>query len=289
MSFSPQKVLDISKVKPGDLQFPMYASPKIDGVYCAAVLEHNRVVIYSRTGKPYTSLKHLEECLKKFMLKSSGLRVVIFEAAAPGLDFPTISGQVRNTKKQATDIIAYVHDALTLEEFTQGGGRTYHERWSTIFNIFHTFFQKPFIFLTSGYVYNLEDAKRVANDYIMSGGEGLVLRDPDATYHPGKRDTSLVKIKRGISYDLKVLCLEEGKGKYKGMVGKLVCSWKDGKTVKVGSGLTDEQRKRWWSTWCYDEIVDKIVQVDAMSESTKGVLRQPIFKGIRFDKTKADF
>lgn len=73
------------------------------------------------------------------------------------------------------------------------------------------------------------------------------------------------------------------------MTGALVCQFRDGKEVVVGTGLTDAQRKRWWSEFFYDEVVGKIVQIDAMTESTKGVLREPRFKGIRHDKTEGDF
>lgn len=57
----------------------------------------------------------------------------------------------------------------------------------------------------------------------------------------------MLKVKKGISYDLKVLSLQEGTGKYKGMAGALVCQFRDDKTITVGTGLTDDQRKRWWS------------------------------------------
>lgn len=73
------------------------------------------------------------------------------------------------------------------------------------------------------------------------------------------------------------------------MAGALVCQFRDDKTITVGTGLTDDQRKRWWSEFFYNEIVGKIVQIDAMAESTKGVLREPRFKGIRHDKTEGDF
>ena len=50
--------------------------------------------------------------------------------------------------------------------------------------------------------------------------------------------------------------------------------------------MTDADRKDWWKD--NSIVVGKIVQIDAMGESAKGVLREPRFKGIRFDKKKPD-
>ena len=284
----PQKVLDIDKAK--DLKFPMLASTKVDGVYCVALMEEGKgVTIYSRTGKEYTSLEHLKQPLKNLMYATQ-TQAIIFEVADTGLKFDEISGMVRNTKVQATKLWAFVHDALTSEEFFLGVGRTFKERFEVL-GQYHSQIlrESPQVLVLAEFIMSdLEEAKAKAASTIKDGGEGIVLRDPDARYQPNKRNSTMVKIKRGLSYDLEVLSLEEGKGKYKGMVGKLVCKWKDGKVIKVGSGLTDEERRRWWSNFFYDEIVGKIVQIDAMSESSKGSLRQPIYKGIRFDKKEAD-
>lgn len=285
MNFSPQKVLDIQKAK--KLKFPALWSYKIDGVYCIAIATDDDIKIFSRAGNEYTSLKHLERPLASLM-EATHLDVIIFEAAA-NLPFPVVCGKIRSTTEQAPFVTGYVHDGLTLSELLHGDGRTYKERFKTLTNAFDQFDFQGLTLLQMRTVETLEQAHKIADEVIDNGDEGIVLRDPDATYHPNKRDSTLVKIKRGLSYDLRVLCVKEGKGKYKGMVGYLQCQWKDGKVINVGSGLTDEQRRRWWSEYFYDEIVDKIVQVDAMELSSKGVLRQPIFKGIRFDKTKADF
>jgi ATP-dependent DNA ligase len=288
ITFRPQKVLDVRNIDIDKLKFPMLLSKKIDGVYCAAIRKDNVLTIYSRTAKPYSSLKHLTGQLWRLM-DSTQNDVIIFEAGSElPMDFSTLSGAVRSTKKQATFITGFVHDGLTLKEFTEGGGRNYAERYHFLKEATRFLRFDNLVLLVNALMPTYAVAKVFADALIAKGEEGVVLRDPFAKYHPGKRDITMVKIKQIVSYDLKVLALEEGKGKYKGMVGNLVCGWKNGKTIKVGSGLSDEQRKRWWSGFFYDEIVGKVVQIDAMSESSKGLLRQPIFKGVRFDKKDAD-
>ena len=247
------------------------------------------VHIFSRTGEEYLSLEHLKPELYDIS-KTLGTDIIIFEGYAKGVPQPTISGWCRDTKAQHYEVGAYVHDALSLDEFWGTcEARPYEERSQELNRIefwqsYHHTFLVPQYF-----AYTWSEIDKAAERIWNAGGEGLVVRDPSVGYLPGKRNETMMKVKKDISYDLKVLSLQEGTGKYTGMVGALVCQFRDGKEVVVGTGLTDAQRKRWWSEFFYDEIVGKIVQIDAMSESTKGVLREPRFKGIRTDKTEGDF
>ena len=270
-------------------QFPLMYSEKLDGVFCFAVCDTTSVHIFSRTGEEYLSLEHLKPELYDIS-KTLGTNIIIFEGYAKGVPQPIISGWCRDTKAQHYEVGAYVHDALSLDEFWGTcEARPYEERSQELNRIefwqsYHHTFLVPQYF-----AYTWSEIDKAAERIWNAGGEGLVVRDPSVGYLPGKRNETMMKVKKDISYDLKVLSLQEGTGKYTGMVGALVCQFRDGKEVVVGTGLTDAQRKRWWSEFFYDEIVGKIVQIDAMSESTKGVLREPRFKGIRSDKAEGDF
>lgn len=270
-------------------QFPLMYSEKLDGVFCFALCDLTSVHIFSRTGEEYLSLEHLKPELYDIS-KTLGTDIIIFEGYAKGVPQPTISGWCRDTKAQHYEVGDYVHDALSLDEFWGTcEARPYEERSQELNRIefwqsyHHTFLVPQF------FAYTWSEIDKAAERVWNAGGEGLVVRDPSVGYLPGKRNETMMKVKKDISYDLKVLSLQEGTGKYTGMVGALVCQFRDGKEVIVGTGLTDAQRKRWWSEFFYDEVVGKIVQIDAMSESTKGVLREPRFKGIRSDKAEGDF
>lgn len=291
-----QKCLPIEQLK-GTLKFPLLCSEKLDGVFCLArynpLYERPNestelVTIYSRTGEVYKSMEHLKGELLELLMESDS-DYLIFEAYTEGVKQNVISGWCRDTKNQHPELKAYVHDCLSDQEFTGEGSQTYEERLEYLqvaferTNTNNCFLVKQFL------VYNQEQIDKAAIAVWSRDGEGLVLRDPNAPWCPGKRNATMLKVKKGVSYDLKVVALEEGKGKYTGMLGKLVCRWRDGETIKVGSGLTDKQRKEWWNEFNYDAIVGKIVQIDAMKESAKGKLREPRFKGIRHDKTEGDF
>lgn len=268
------------------LKFPVLASEKLDGVFAFAISLDNECHILSRTGEEYVSLDHLKEPLLA-LSKEIQCEIIIFEAYAKGVPQPTISGWCRDTKKQHLEVEAYIHDAMPLGEFAGGGfAESYYVRAEYL--RLHMI-QNPYLHLVEQrHITNEKALFDMAESIWAAGGEGVVARPEFAGYYPGKRNQYMVKLKKGVSFDLKVVALEEGTGKYKGCTGKLVCQDRNGKKIKVGSGLSDEQRRTWWSPFGYDCIIGKIVQIDAMAVSTKGVLREPRFKGIRLDKTEVD-
>ena len=268
------------------LKFPVLASEKLDGVFAFAISLDNECHILSRTGEEYVSLNHLKEPLLE-LSKETQCEVIIFEAYAKGVPQPTISGWCRDTKRQHLEVEAYIHDAMPLGEFAGTGfAESYYVRAEYL--RLHMV-QNPYLHLVEQrHITNEKALFAMAESIWAAGGEGVVARPEFAGYYPGKRNQYMVKLKKGVSFDLKVVALEEGTGKYKGCTGKLVCQDRNGKKIKVGSGLSDEQRRTWWSPFGYDCIIGKIVQIDAMAVSTKGVLREPRFKGIRTDKTEVD-
>ena len=90
------------------------------------------------------------------------------------------------------------------------------------------------------------------------GREGLMLNKCDAFYNH-KRSRAIFKMKGVLSCDLLVLDVEEGTGKNANKLGAIICQYKDGNVVKVGTGFSDEQREFFWNN--NDKIVGKVVEV----------------------------
>jgi len=74
------------------------------------------------------------------------------------------------------------------------------------------------------------------------GGEGLMLHRGAAHYQAG-RSNDILKLKSHEDAEAQVLGWEPGKGKYEGMVGALLVQTSQGQRFKLGSGLTDAQRR----------------------------------------------
>ncbi|CAA6820196.1 MAG: DNA ligase (ATP) (EC [uncultured Sulfurovum sp.] len=86
-----------------------------------------------------------------------------------------------------------------------------------------------------------EHLKEVLDEVERKGAEGLVVRESNALYI-GKRSKSSLKVKSFQDDECVVNGYTKGKGKFEGLVGALLCEWKD-RTLKIGSGLSLEDRK----------------------------------------------
>ena len=92
-------------------------------------------------------------------------------------------------------------------------------------------------------VANRAALKKKLDEVVRGGGEGLMLHLADAPYVTGRSDV-LLKLKP--LQDTEAVVIEQlpGKGKYQGMLGALRVRAPDGKVFLIGTGFTDEMRKR---------------------------------------------
>lgn len=129
---------------------------------------------------------------------------------------------------------------------------------------------------------------------VSAGGEGLMINIADGLYEH-KRTDSLLKYKQVQTMDMEVVGIEEGEGKYEGLIGAINvrCVTDKGDTVycNVGSGLSDTQRFEW--AFHPEKILGKIVEVAYFSVSQNAnhsaheySLRFPRLKSVREDKTQ---
>ena len=80
------------------------------------------------------------------------------------------------------------------------------------------------------------------DDVVQSGGEGLMLHLSSSLVTVGRSDV-LLKLKPVQDAEAVVVGHIAGNGKYKGMIGALDVKTADGQRFKIGTGLTDAQRK----------------------------------------------
>lgn len=76
---------------------------------------------------------------------------------------------------------------------------------------------------------------------VRAGGEGLMLHRADALWQTGRSDV-LLKLKKHLDAEAKVVGHLPGKGKYQGKLGALLVELPDGKRFEIGTGLSDKQR-----------------------------------------------
>ena len=115
------------------------------------------------------------------------------------------------------------------------------------------------------------------------GGEGVVLKDMNATYGESQ---AWLKVKREQTYDAFVTGYEMGEGKYEGLIGTLICSAYDenGNVVEVAKVIpgTDEERKAY--TENFSLIEGQVLELTAQEVTKYRRLRHPRIKRMRPDK-----
>lgn len=107
------------------------------------------------------------------------------------------------------------------------------------------------------------------------GGEGLMLRQPGSRYEPG-RSATLLKVKRFLEAEARVLAHEPGTGRHRGRLGALVVELPTGVQFAVGSGFTDRQRER-------PPAIGATITFRCQELTERGCPRFPTFVRVRTD------
>ena len=283
------------------IKYPAYAQLKMDGMRFNAIVRSGKVEFRSRNGKEIHLLGNLE---KEFAALAGdvdcvfdGELLVMFEGDHQFADRQTGNGILNKANKgtisaeQAALVHATVWDVIPYAYFTDGYCPTpYSKRFSSleVLTKKQKSEGKKIWLVTSDIVQNLDEAQVLFEGYLTSGLEGIILKDGSGVWED-KRSKTQIKFKGELECDLKIVAVEEGKGKAVGMLGAIVCESADGIVkVNVGSGFTDALRKQYWG----ENLVDKIVAVkyNARIKNKTGEesLFLPVFIEIRDDKDVAD-
>lgn len=108
------------------------------------------------------------------------------------------------------------------------------------------------------------------------GGEGLIVRRPDADYTAG-RSTEILKVKNHQDAEAKVVGHLPGKGRNAGRLGSLLVEGSDGTRFKIGGGLSDAERES-------PPPVGAVVTFKFYGKYQSGIPKFPSFLRIRQDR-----
>lgn len=108
------------------------------------------------------------------------------------------------------------------------------------------------------------------------GGEGIMLRQPGSAY-VGRRSETLLKVKRFLDAEARVVGHQPGTGRHKGRLGALLVELPDGTPFAVGTGFTDAQRED-------PPAIGSTITFKFQELSDGGVPRFPTFVGVRHEE-----
>ena len=270
---------------------------KLDGVRVITIAyADGRVDMFSRNGKELANFPHIKEQISNVIKQkgSSKSMDVVLDGEIMSSSFQDLMKQVhRKDNVEAGDAILNLFDVLPLEEFEKG---IYNKDQTTRSSMVQFWVEQnhallPNVTCLANELVDLDTAegqlryKEINAQAIAGGYEGIMLKDPNASYEC-KRSVAWLKLKPFIEVSLAVVAVEEGTGKNVGKLGALVCEGEDdGKRIRVnvGSGFTDIDRDSFWSS--RGSLSGNIVEVraDAVTQNQDGTysLRFPRFKGFR--------
>ena len=271
-----------------------YASRKLDGVRCLAVVDENRVcTLYSRMGKELTTLNRVKESIE-----NTGIINHVFDGEICLLDengnedFQGVMKELRRKDHQIENPRFMIFDMMHKSEFDKGKGNTpLTER----LRMLRAWQGGRF---TCGQTLQYVDQVQINDDdhfetwnkkSLEKGWEGFMLRKNVG--YEGKRSKNLVKVKKFhdaeyevIDYDTDTAeVVRNGRSETIEMLSQVWIEHK-GHKVKVGSGWTHDQRLQYMD----GSIVGKVITVQYFEETKNdkgGIsLRFPTVKIVHGDK-----
>lgn len=284
-------------------EFPCLVAVKKDGVRARFI---NGEFI-TRQGKKIIGVEHLEEQLKDVEYELDG------EMCVPGLIFDEASGLIRS-EESTPEAVYHMFDITDIDD-------TKMNRYYELVQLKSNYLAgcSNIEVIQHLCANNEEELIDFYNKAVEDGEEGIVIYKMDSLYED-KRSYDWMRLVPKNSEDLEVIGFFEGRGKYAFTLGGIIVDRK-GKAVKVGTGfkdvlskkeeegiIKDVDKKVFYSLsipsyptklediytpllslrkviWRNNNMFIGVKAKIEYKEKTKaGSLRQPRFKGWRFDK-----
>ena len=273
---------------PANIDFPMLASPKLDGIRCTVW-----------GGTPFSrSLKAIPNAFITDSILSAGFadvldgELVVGAANADDVYRRTTSGVM--SKDGRPDFTFWVFDVVRADEpavhrqtsLLAMGGRL--PEWCRV--------------LPQKLVGSVADLDAFEAECLAQGFEGVILRHPDGRYKHGRstaKEGLLLKVKRYVDSEAEIIGVEElmrnGNSAFEnelgltsrstakeglapaGVLGALVCRTVDGVDFRIGTGFTAEMRADFWG----QNLIGKLAKYKHFEVGAKDAPRHPVFLGFR--------
>ena len=259
-----------------DWSQPVYIQPKLDGVRCLFTKDG----AYSRTGKQFMNVRHIEMALKPFFDQSPDV-ILDGELYNHKLkrDFEKIISLVRKQKPTADDrrdaqhlVQFHVYDYFDGVMYDSYDTRRDQLICSNIYDV-------QIKYVHADKVHSYEAARDFHAAYLSEGYEGSIIR-LDGLYKHG-RSYDLMKFKDFSDTEATIIGYELGKGKRTGTLGKFIML--DDEGVKFGCppgrGYTYKDLASMLKN--IDSYIGKRATFTYFQRTKAGSYRHPLFKCIR--------
>ena len=264
--------------KPIDYTKPTFMQPKLDGVRCLIQYDDGKVTAYSRTGKVWKNIEHIELNLLKFFNKYPN---VILDGELYNHDFKddfeSIISMVRKTKPTAEDrsksrdnVQFHCYDIVDEK-------LPFKQRIEFVKK-----YVKPSYCVKQVHTMQIsshENALMFHEGYVAGGYEGSILRTNDA--YQCKRSHNLRKFKDFSDAEAIIEGYVEGKGKRKGTLGKFLMVDVNGVRFGCPPGKGYNYKDLAVMLKNVDDYIGKLATFTYFERTKANSYRHPLFKCIR--------
>ncbi|WBF79491.1 DNA ligase [Aeromonas phage vB_AdhM_DL] len=282
-------------------KLPCYSQVKLDGLYADVFVTNDSVNYRSRSGIPckFKLPDSVEDKLTE-LARRNGEFVIHCEALVRKdgsftefEDRKTGNGYLNSDDVDPDSVVIVVWDSVSIVDYANRKSQEdYKSRFWNVENIIIKSVDSPHVqIVESIFCYKTEEVISHFVEARSKGLEGTVIKSPKLTWKDGKVKDGL-KLKNEFECEMKIVGFQEH-SKKSGQIGAIFVESEDGVVkCKVGSGLTDAQRKKFFLT--QDEMVGKIVTVKGNDLVTNELKQDqysiflPRFVEVRYDKTIAD-
>ena len=255
---------------------------KLDGIRCVASKKNGKVSLVARSGQPIIGAVDIERDLRNvnednFVLDGELLVDDWRNMKSKDAYKATTKIVRKDAEKHGIRLVAF--DMVTIKEWNERSSKDAYKvrrnRFGKIAEQCEQVEKVPLLYLGKDTSKINELLKKVTRG--KRSQEGLMINVVDSTYQ-FRRTKELLKVKSMNDCDLRVIGTQEGKGKYKGLLGSLIVEYK-GNTINVGSGLTESLRESFWND--KDSLIGRVIKVQYFEETQDAngnkSLRFPVF------------
>lgn len=281
-----QKPMLAGSFDPDKANFPYIATPKIDGIRFLMV----DGVAMSRKFKP---------------IRNTYIQNLLSTHLPDGIDGELTSGSTFQSSTSAVMKISgepefkvWIFDYV---DPSKDEIDPFHLRIRNMPEITAPF---EFEILSGSTMSSMEELGEYEQTCLNAGYEGAMVRDPNGTYKFGRstvRENILLKLKRFVDDEAELVDIEEKTSNQNpeerdafgyvkrsasleglvpmGTTGTLIVKDKEGRTLRIGSGLNDELRKDIWEN--KSKYLGSLVKYKYFPQGVKELPRHPVFLGFR--------
>ena len=223
--------------KKGDIKFPCFVQPKLDGVRCVVV--GNK--LYSRNGNRFPVLPHIENELK---LYNKNNLILDGELFTDDINFEKIVGLVKKYKKSEEDEKNSLKIYLNVFDYIDSK-LPFNKRLINLNQFFEK--NKNMKYIKQVKTEECPQEKNIEEfleKYTKEKYEGLIIRNKSGLYEENTRSVHLQKLKKFIDEEFEIIdYTTPDQGKEVGCV-IWICKTKEGKQFSVRPSGNYQERKK---------------------------------------------